>query len=353
MLNVEVEEQSTGEFSISAGFSSAQSIVGAVSLTEKNLLGRGQFLRLQVSISRLQQQVDVRFTEPYFLDRNMSAGVDLYQTYQNYQQSNYSDSTTGFGLRLGFPLSEFGRLGLRYTLRQDNITVGALTPPSIRAAAGQTLLSLAGWTYSYDEKDDPIEPKNGYDFTFSQDIAGLGGDKQYIRTETSANLYQRLWSDELILNLAGSAGYFYALDSANNTNANDRFFKGGGTFRGFKTSGIGPRDVAFPNTNNAVGGEAYAIGTVELRFPNFLPPELGIKTSLFTDFGTVGLVTNKGVCIVLVSCVQDDLALRASAGLSVYWNSPFGPVRLDFSQVLKKEKYDQTEAFRFSAGTKF
>ena len=111
-----------------------------------------------------------------------------------------------------------------------------------------------------------------------------------------------------------------------------------------------------------IGGEAYAIGTVELRFPNFLPDELGIKTALFGDFGTVGIVKDKGACVtvppVLVTdppeqCIHDDLSLRASAGLSVYWNSPFGPVRLDFSQVLKKETYDQTESFRFSAGTKF
>jgi outer membrane protein insertion porin family len=362
VLNVEVEEQSTGEFSISAGFSSADSIVGAVSLTEKNLLGRGQFLRLQVSISSLRQQVDIRFTEPYFMDRNMSAGFDLYETHSNYQESNYESDTSGLGLRLGFPVSEFGRIGLRYTLRQDDITVSSLTSPDIQKAMGLTTLSLMGGTYSYDEKDDPIEPKNGYDFTFSTDVAGLGGDKQYARAETTANLYQRLWSDELILNLAGSAGYFYAFDDSNNTNANDRFFKGGGSFRGFKTSGVGPRDIAYPSSNNSVGGEAYAIGTVELRFPNFLPAELGIKTSLFTDFGTVGIVTDKGGCNMVapvnpgdpaLECIKDDLSLRASAGLSVYWNSPFGPVRLDFSQVLKKENYDQTEGFRFSAGTKF
>ena len=371
VLNVEVEEQSTGEFSISAGFSSADSIVGAVSLTEKNLLGRGQFLRLQVSISSLRQQVDIRFTEPYFMDRNMSAGFDLYQTHSVYEESNYDADTSGIGLRLGFAVSEFGRMGIRYTLRQDDINVGAITSPDIAKALGLTTLSLIGFTYSYDEKDDPIEPKNGYDFALSADVAGLGGDKQYGRAETSANLYQRLWYDELVLNLAGSAGYFIAFDDSNDTNANDRFFKGGGSFRGFKTSGIGPRDVGSPDfgDHNSVGGEAYAIGTVELRFPNFLPPELGIKTSLFTDFGTVGLVTDKPVCNIdpdgssgpllppnvglPVTCVKDDLSLRASAGLSVYWQSPFGPVRLDFSQVLAKEDYDKTEGFRFSAGTKF
>lgn len=360
VLNVEVEEQSTGEFSISAGFSSADSVVGAVSLTEKNLLGRGQFLRLQVSVSSLRQQVDLRFTEPYFLDRNMSAGFDLYNTYQTFDESNYEAEIRGLGLRLGFPLSENGRVGLRYTLRQDDIK-----GLNVASENGVTTLSSFGFTYLYDDKDDPIEPKNGWDLTWSGDASGLGGDKKYVRTELSTNWFKRLWFDELILNVSATAGYIIAYGDEE-LQTNDRFFKGGGSFRGFKTSGIGPRDLAYTGTPPAVGGEVYAIGTVELRVPNFLPEELGIKTALFTDFGTVGMVADKGPCdtdgLVGVAdldgdgidrCIVDDMSLRASAGISVYWNSPFGPVRLDFSQILNNEDYDQTESFRFSAGTKF
>jgi len=349
VLNVEVEEQSTGEFSVSAGFSSSgDNIVGAASLTEKNLLGRGQFLRLQVSVSNIRQQVDLRFTEPYFMDRNMSAGFDIYNQYQTFDESNYEASIRGIGLRLGFPLSEFGRLGLRYTLRQDDIVI---TGPAGDVEQGVTMLSQAGFTYLYDDKDDPIEPQNGFDINLSFDVAGLGGDKEYLRTEFSGDWFKRLWYDDLILNVAMSAGYIIAYGS-DQLSANDRFFKGGASFRGFKTSGIGPRETAVFGTPPSVGGEAYAIGTVELRFPNFLPEELGIKTALFTDVGTVGLVSDKPICSPF-SCIVDDMSLRASAGLSVYWNSPFGPVRLDFSQVLNKEDYDQTESFRFSAGTKF
>ena len=348
VLNVEVEEQSTGEFSVSAGFSSADSVVGAVSLTEKNLLGRGQFLRLQVSLSSIRQQIDLRFTEPHFLDRNMSAGFDLYNTHSVFDESNYEADIRGLGLRLGFPLSEFGRLGLRYTLRQDDVRI---TGPAGDVEQGVTLLSSAGFTYAYDEKDDPIEPKNGVDLTWSVDAAGLGGDKQYVRTELNANWFKRLWLDDLILNVAVSGGYILAFGDET-LSTNDRFFKGGGSFRGFKTSGIGPRDIASAGTPPSVGGEVYGIGTIELRVPNFLPEELGIKTAVFTDVGTVGMVADKPVCGI-VTCIADDMALRASAGVSVYWNSPFGPVRLDFSQILNQEDYDQTESFRFSAGTKF
>lgn len=355
VLNVEVEEQSTGEFSVSAGFSSADNVVGAVSLTEKNLLGRGQFLRLQVSLSSIRQQIDLRFTEPHFLDRNMSAGFDLYNTHSVFSESNYEADIRGLGLRLGFPLSEFGRLGLRYTLRQDDIRI---TGAAGDVEQGVSLLSSAGFTYLYDEKDDPIEPKNGFDLNWSVDVAGLGGDKEYVRTELSGDWFKRLWYDDLILNFAVTSGYIIAFGD-DQLSANDRFFKGGSSFRGFKTSGIGPRDLATTSgTPPSVGGEVYAIGTVELRVPNFLPDELGIKTAVFADFGTVGMVADKPPCDTnglppRDICITDNLSLRSSAGVSVYWNSPFGPVRLDFSQVLNKEDYDQTESFRFSAGTKF
>lgn len=354
VLNVEVEEQSTGEFSVSAGFSSADNVVGAVSLTEKNLLGRGQFLRLQVSLSSIRQQIDLRFTEPYFLDRNMSAGFDLYNTHSVFDESNYEADIRGLGLRLSFPLSEFGRLGLRYTLRQDDIRI---TGAAGDVEEGVTVLSSTGFTYIYDDKDDPIEPKNGFDMNWSVDVAGIGGDKEYIRTELSGDWFKRLWFDDLILNVSVSAGYIIAYGE-DVLSTNDRFFKGGGSFRGFKTSGIGPRETATSGTPPSVGGEAYAIGTVELRVPNFLPEELGIKTAIFTDVGTVGMVADKPACDLdglggNDTCIVDDMSLRASAGVSVYWNSPFGPVRLDFSQVLNKEDYDQTESFRFSAGTKF
>jgi outer membrane protein insertion porin family len=370
-LNFEVQEQSTGELSVSAGFSSADSVVGSFSLTEKNLMGKGQFLRLQLQVSSERQQLDLRFTEPYFLDRNLSAGVDAYSTHQEAEESFYSSDVVGVGLRLGFPTSEFGRVGLRYTLRQDEIDydidaiinatndnrvaqgLGVLNPAdegTLRTQYGSledpVITSVLGYTFLYDERDDPIEPRAGYRFSISQDLAGLGGDKKYLRTEAQADWYQRIWGDDFVLTTSLNAGHIMSWGDEELL-INDRFFKGGGSFRGFKTSGVGPRDLL---SNSSVGGELFAIGTMELSVPNFLPDDLGIKTSLFADFGTVGLVEDK-VCNTL-QCINDDMSLRASVGASVSWNSPFGPVRLDFSHVLAKENYDQTETIRFSAGTK-
>ena len=134
---------------------------------------------------------------------------------------------------------------------------------------------------------------------------------------------------------------------------NDRFFKGGNSFRGFETAGIGPRDL---NTTDALGGNFYVIGTVQLSVPNGLPEEYGIRTELFTDVGTVGLLDERYTVDANgnpSSRIVDDLELRASAGLSIHWRSPMGPIRFDLSKIIGQEDYDKTETFRFSTSTQF
>jgi outer membrane protein insertion porin family len=364
ILNVEVEEQPTGELSLGFGFSSADAFLADVSITERNLLGRGQFLRFRVSASDSRQQADIRFTEPYFMERNLAVGFDIFKILTQFQESSYETDSTGIGLRAGFPLSEFSRVNTRYTLRSDDYSIdpGAAVIIGIDLA-GQTVTSVAGYTFGYSDIDDPLKPTSGLTFTFQQDFAGLGGDVSYYRSQVDATAFQKLFGwDEVVGSASVSAGWIDDYDGEG-VRINDRFFKGGATFRGFEQSGVGPRDVV-GSAKDAVGGQAYAVGTIEVRFPTGLPEDLGIDASLFTDFGTVGIVddTTKASCLNAgappgipgaLCRIEDDLSLRASAGLSVLWDSPFGPVRLDFSQVLAKENYDKTENFRFSAGTKF
>lgn len=357
VLNVGVEETTTGELQFGIGYSSQEGVVGDISISERNLLGRGQFLRLRASLSSYRRQFDFRFTEPYFLDRNLAAGIEAYNISSSYDESSYEATTIGGGLRLGFPLSEYSRLGLRYTLRQDEIRALSGASDFIRALEGDFVTSVLGFDYVLDTRDDPIAPKHGFQVQVSGDFAGLGGDVKYYRFETDSTWYQRLWADEFVLSIGVTAGYIATWDDATPLRLNDRFFKGGSSFRGFETAGVGPRDTA-SSQQDSLGAEIYAIGSVELTVPNYLPEDLGIDTSLFVDFGTVGKISNIPVnncqtVPVVLSCVQDDLALRVSAGVSVFWDSPFGRVRLDFSQVLVKEDYDKTESFRFSAGTQF
>jgi len=209
--------------------------------------------------------------------------------------------------------------------------------------------------------------------SFNQDIAGLGGDVQFVRTEASAAVYRGIFKG-VRASARLSGGYVSPFGDNDSLRINNRFFRGGSSFRGFDVAGLGPREIFIDLDENleptgrirkqrALGGKAYYQGTFELTLPNYLPEEYGIKSSLFLDAGSVGELedadTDDPVLVTLsdgtraIRAVKDPLSLRAAAGLSVFWRSPFGPIRFDFSQILRKEDYDRTESFRFSTSTNF
>ena len=352
VLRVKVEEQPTGELSFGAGYSSVDKLLLDVGISQHNFRGRGQDLRLRASVGSLRQQIDFGFTEPRFLGHDLRAGVDLYSYKYDYSDySGFKTTTIGGGLRLGFPLNTTTYFSTRYQLRTDDVTVpsgsceAGLISLTICEQVGKALTSLIGYSASLDKRNDPVRPTRGWLATLSQDFAGVGGDVQYIRTEGSAAWYYG-FTQSVILSAIGTSGYIVPW-GGDTVRINDRFYKGGSTFRGFEVAGIGPRDTYY---SEALGGKLYAIGTLELAFPNKLPEQYGIKTSLFADFGTLGVLDKE---IASRPNVRDNLGLRASAGLSVFWTSPLGPIRLDFSKVLRKEPYDRTETFRFSTATQF
>jgi outer membrane protein insertion porin family len=369
-LQVKVTEQPTGEFSFSAGYSSVDQLVVDLGVTQRNFRGRGQDVRARVSLGSIRQQVDLGFTEPRFLGRDLAAGIDIY--YYRYDLTHYSaykTSSVGGNLRLDFPLSLNSRGSLIYTLRTDDVSIGndlcnpgnLVFSSALCSERGSFLTSSIGYGYRLDKRNDPIAPTRGFYLRFNQDFAGIGGDVKYIRTETEGGLYHG-FSKSFVLSVVGSAGYVNGWGS-DHVRINDRFFKGGDSFRGFQIAGIGPRDLTL-GREDALGGKGYAIGTVELTLPTFVPEQYGIKAALFTDFGMLGGLdavdkANNGQCVNPADCsqgridIRDDYALRATAGVSVFWRSPMGPIRLDFSQIIKKQDYDRTELFRFSTGTRF
>ncbi|WP_312164178.1 outer membrane protein assembly factor BamA [Phenylobacterium sp.] len=361
-LQVRVEEQPTGELSFSAGYSSVDQLILDLGVTERNFRGRGQSLRARVSVGSLRQQIDFGFTEPRFLGRDLGAGVDLYSyRYDLTEYSAYKTVTVGGNIRMAFPLTLNSRMSTRYTLRQEDVQIDdaycdptmPLVSLSLCAQRGKYLTSLIGYTYLYDRRNDPINPTRGFRFDVSQDLAGIGGDVNYISTEATGGWYYG-FNKNFILSVTGQGGYIAGW-SGDTVRVNSRFYKGGNNFRGFETAGIGPRDTNF-GRSDALGGRAYAIGSAELTIPTFLPEQYGIKAALFTDVGTLGLLDDKDKLKAdgtVDPLIHDDLSLRASAGLSVFWRSPMGPIRFDFSQVLAKEDYDKTETFRFSTSTRF
>jgi outer membrane protein insertion porin family len=362
VVTVQVTEQPTGELSVGAGFSSVDSFIVNLGISERNFRGRGQNLVARVEWGSIRQQIDFRFTEPKFLGRDVRAGWDLYHSRYDYSEySSYTYQSTGGGLRLSWPINGYTLLSTRYSLRADDVTVPGSScengsgSRALCEQIGESLNSSVGYTLLVDRRNDPVRPTRGWTGNLRQDFAGVGGDVNYIRTEVDASWYFG-FSPEWIVSLQGSAGYIAGWNG-DAIRINDRFFKGGNSFRGFETAGIGPRDTTQASSRgNALGGNFYAIGTAELTVPNYLPEEYGIRTSLFVDVGTLGELDNRYRLDengVINEKIVDDLALRASAGLSVHWRSPMGPIRLDFSQVLAEEDYDVTETFRFSTSTQF
>jgi outer membrane protein insertion porin family len=244
--------------------------------------------------------------------------------------------------------------------------------PLLCAQEGEFLTSVAGFSFNWDRRNDPVEPTRGFSLQLSQDFAGLGGDVHYLRTELDGGVYRGLLPG-VTASFRLSAGYIAGWDD-DEVRINDRFFKGGSSFRGFDVAGIGPRQIqvstnaAGEHINNspvfgdALGGNAYYIGTAQLSLPLFLPEQFGLSAALFAEAGSLGILDDgsKGTFISPNSSggtntlyVEDSLSLRASAGISIFWDSPFGPVQFDFAEPFLHDYYDRTETFRFSTRTRF
>lgn len=349
---VTVEEMSTGEVSLGAGYSSTSSFVGEFSYTERNLFGRGQFLRASVAMSSISKQYQFSFTEPWFANRPLAAGIDLYKWVTNYNQANYQGDVTAVGLRLGFPTSEYGSVQLRYTFRINKITPYSGAPASllqeIQLYGNSTNTSLIGFTFGYNTLDDYLKPTKGALFSISQDFAGLGGGLKFLKTEGSWTGYRPLFWD-MVGSLTLGSGFIQGY-GGNSVPIEERFFRGGDNFRGFKLAGVGPRDTSYTGDYGALGGDFYAQGSAQARLPDILPADYGMQFALFSDFGTLGHLDTpfRGA---LYPRVKDNLAFRASAGVSIKWKSPFGPVQIDLGVPIVKAPYDRPEFIHFSAGT--
>jgi outer membrane protein insertion porin family len=361
-LIVEVVEKSTGSINFSIGYSTAEAVVGGISVSERNLMGKGQNVRLATQLSWKRQQIDFSFTEPYFMGMPISAGFDAFATRSDNQEfSSYTIDQIGGALRTGFRLDEWQSLNFKYSFsRRDIFDVDEDASLAIRDSEGITYKSMVSATYTYDDLDNPLKPTKGFRAQLTGDLAGLGGDVYYASAEASAFWFQPLITDGIVLKLEGNVGHMEGL-FGEDVPIQDRFFKGGDTFRGFARSGVGPRMLNGNSGNvDAIGGQTYALGTVEVTFPLGLPEEFGIEGAVFSDFGTVFDAPESTISAGAAGCtgtrdcrVFDTAAFRASIGAGLIWQSPFGPLRFDLAYPILKADYDDTEYFRFSIGTRF
>jgi outer membrane protein insertion porin family len=424
VINVEVVEQSTGDFSIMGGYSTAEGWLAQVSVSERNLLGTGRFAKATVTYGEYVRGVELNFVEPYFLDQRIGAGVDLFakQTLANSYLS-YGTETVGGTLKFGIPLREDLTFQLRYSLYTQkiqlpsylddcndlnpdftstfpnsaalnagvfpngtnttanaayNAAVAANTqtnclalgqaslPVRVELAAGTTLTSMAGYGFTYNTLDNNKTPTSGLLVTVGQDFAGLGGDVAYMRSTIDFRSYYEVISD-LVSVVHLQAGNMTGL-GGQEVRMLDDFKMGPNLVRGFAPAGIGPRDITVGTANDLIGGTMYWGASLEFQYPfYFLPKDAGIRGAVFVDSGSTwgykgetsspstgeinGIVN--GINCQCGMQYTDSAAIRASAGASIIWDSPFGPLRFDFAYPFLKGPYDRTQWFSFGGGTHF
>lgn len=345
-IDVEVEETSTGSMNFAAGYNTATGALGSVSLSENNFLGKGQ--RVSVGYMQAQRQADITFsfTEPYLFDKSIAGGVDIFKTKREYKrESGFSNDTIGFGLRMGYDLTEHLAHGVRYTLKNENVTdISPNASIFIASQAGKNTISSVGQTFGYDRLNSRIEPTDGYFLKLDQDIAGLGGQLRFVQHEVMGVFYRPIYKDDVVLKLLGRAGNAFGY-GGKDLRVSDRFFVGPDMIRGFDSAGIGPRDK---KTLEALGGNSYYSGQAEIQFPLGLPSEIGMKGAIFTDFGSLFGLDEKDKSKIHLS---DNI--RASSGASIIWKSPMGLLSVHYGYPWKKESFDDIRRFYFNFGTKF
>lgn len=349
VVNVDVEEQPTGSLSLGLTYSVANGTGFNIGFSESNFLGRGQRLSMNLNAGTDNQNSSFSFTEPALLGRDLSFSVGAYyRTSDNQSSAAYDTRNIGFTTGIGFPLGEQSNVDLRLRVSEDKIFNYTGTSPILQAEsdAGALRTFSLGYTYEYDTRITGLNPKGGVLLRFGQDFAGLGGDTKYIQTTALALAESRIANEEVTVRAIFEGGAISSLGD-NTSRVTERFF-GNGKIRGFEGNGIGPRDLGAAD-QDALGGNLFAVARFEADFPLGLPEEYGISGGAFLDVGSVWSLDNSAG----VGAVDDSFNPRAAVGLSVFWTTPIGPLRFNFSRALVKEDYDQEQNFDLTISTQF
>ena len=352
VIDVDVEEKPTGSLNFGGSFSNNDGFGVAVSFQEENFLGRGQRLNLSISTAEDATRYGVTFVEPRFLGRDVALGLKLDYAETNSSYTSYDTERLVFQPSLTFPVSENGRLSTRYTLEgiemleRDDEDNSATIANEI--AEGALFSSSLGYTYTYDTRRTGLDPTQGILFEFGQDFAGLGGDNEFIKTTAKIAGEKRIFNEEVTLRATLEGGAL-AWNSGTNR-AVDRFILGPSIMRGFEPGGIGPRDQS-NGVDDALGGNLFAVARFEAEFPLGLPEEYGISGGVFYDVGNLWDLSD--VDTTGGTIVGEGGSFRHVIGVSVFWDTPLGPLQFNVSDALKTESFDKEQSFEVTLRTTF
>jgi len=346
IVDVDVQDIPTGSAGFGAGYSSESGFSGSLSLSEKNFLGRGQAFNLELNYGENAQVFSFSFTEPALLDRDLSAGFDLYYRRADRSESSFQSTNYGVEPTLRFYLDENTRMGISYRLSSDEIrdvAVGA-SPVILADEVGPLVTSALGVSLSYDRRNSRAAPTSGFILSLNEEFAGLGGDLSYSKTIVKAKGYTSFFDESLIFSAELEGGALVTTDGSD-TRVTDRFFLGGNSFKGFATGGIGPRDTVADN-DDALGGNYYGIARLQGTFPLGFGEDSGIYGGVFAEAGSVWDLGDIGV-------VDDEMYIRASSGVSLFWRTPIGPLEFSYAIPLMYEDDDITQNFSVAVSTRF
>lgn len=359
IVDVNVEETTTGSLGFGLGVGSDEGLTGNVTLTEDNFLGRGQQLAFTLSTSSENRQFRFAFTEPRLFDRRLLGGVDFYFSESDLDDVQYNLRRAGFSPRIGFPIGEYSNVVVSYLIENVDLSIesGVTASPFFVDEAGSQTASGIGLRYVYDRRNSPIEPTAGFVLTLDQTLTGLGGDSKYYKAIGNAKGFTSFFNEELILSVELEGGIVKSFGGST-ARASERFLIGGNSFRGFEFAGLGPRDTTTTNASGAalnapLGGNAYAIARFEASFPIGLPEEYGIFGGVFFDVGSVWGLDNPVASDGTVAA-SEAFELRSAVGVSIFWDTAIGPLRFNFAKPINYlEGIDTTETFNFTISARF
>ena len=341
ITKINVEEQSTGDFSIGVGYSSLDKSTVSLGVNERNFLGSGRGLKFSTSLSESRSDYRLGLAEPYFLDRDLRGSAEIFN--QKLENSTLTTKSTGVNLGVAFDAADdyYHRIG--YELSSADSTQSSTTATSLTGEENKDLLrSALSYTIGRSTLDNRFDPTEGYLYELNETVSGLGGDVTFMKTSVRASYFKPLNFNSFILGVRGRAGFVDGLGEKVTQSA--RFYLGGRTVRGFDSSGIGPRDTG---ANSAVGGNYMYSATAEIVSSYGLSEDLGVRWTVFSDIGSVWETDYPSG----VTGANDD-SLRQSVGVGFLWDTAVGPLTFYWADAVSKSSHDQPKRFQFNIGTR-
>jgi len=359
VVDVELVEQDTGNFSIAGGYSTTAGVLAQVSISEQNFLGTGDIVKASVKYGQYARGFELGFTQPYFLDQRLALGVDLFgnQSFANTYQS-YDSTVYGARMSLAAPVSDELSVKWSYSLYNQGLSLDpasgvASLPIQQAAAAGPIWISSVGTGTTYSTLDNAKNPTNGVRVTVNTELAGLGGAAKFARTTEDARYYHTIVGD--MVGMVRAQGGYAAPWGGQQLPLLDGFFGGPQLVRGFAPNGFGPRDITPGTTMDNIGGNAYWTTSAELQSPMpFVTADAQLKVALFADAGSLW-ATNASSASSLASLspsqqIANSRSVRSSLGVGLVWDSMFGPLQVTYAYPVAKQSYDVTQRLQFNAG---